>query len=351
MAYISFQPSDYFETTLHTGTNGSGRTFTGLGFQPDFIWGKVRNSGNYNHMFVDSSRGGDKFLAQTTATEDTKSHGEITAWNSDGTTWADGTNATYSRLYYNDDGTQLGGSSYVWWQWKANGGTTSSNTDGGRTSTVQVNSTSKFSIGTFTSDGTVTTVGHGLGVTPDFFMFKTRSVTNGWYVYTTAIDGSLDFLNLGTTDTKSDSGLAAPTSTVLSVNSSVSGNSGSTCVFYAFKSVKGYSKVGTYTGNGSTNGTFVYTGFKPAFVMTKRTNAIGPWNIKDTKRPGYNDTDDSLFADQTAAEDVRSFDILSNGFKLRNSGTEMNGGGSTYLYIAFAEHPLVGSNGVPATAR
>jgi hypothetical protein len=180
--------SQYFDTALHTGNNGSGRTFTGLNFQPDWIWGKVRNSSNYTPFSVDSSRGGDKFLTtSSSASEDPGSHGEVSSFNSDGTTWIDGSNVTYPRLHYNDgSGSALGGSTYVFWQWKANGGSTSSNTDGSITSTVQANPTAGFSIVTYTGTGSNATIGHGIGVAPKMIICKQRNntqlLTIGWFI-------------------------------------------------------------------------------------------------------------------------------------------------------------------------
>lgn len=341
MAYISFKPSDFFNTVLYTGTGGT-QSITGVGFQPDWVWLKDRSL-TYDHQLHDSSRSASAGYLASNNTNAENSTYPLSSFDSDGWTTVSG----------GTPGQNASSDSFVSWNWLANGGTTSSNTDGSITSTVQVNSTSKFSIGTFTSDGGTSTIGHGLGVTPDFYMIKTRSISNGWYVYTTAIDGSLDFLSLETTAAKSDSGLSSPSSTVFSVNSSVQGANGTTCVFYAFKSIKGYSKFGTYTGNGSSNGTYVYTGFRPAFVLTKRTNAVGSWVVQDNKRPSYNQGGNYVYASSTNVEATDlPIDILSNGFKQRQ-GTyaDTNGSGSTYLYIAFAEFPLVGSNGIPGTAR
>ena len=354
MAYISFQPSDFFNTVLYTG-NGTaigsgGQSITGVGFQPDWVWTKARSQ-PHSHTLYDSSRGVQKpLVTNSTASESTETEG-LDSFDSDGFTTG------------NKDNSGQSGTTYASWHWKANGGTTSSNTDGSITSTVQANTTAGFSVVTWTGNATASaTVGHGLGVAPEVVIIKNRSDNESWWVGHQGAgsigDGKYLLLNstnaVGTNNTSFCN--ANPTTTTIKVGGSTSADnaingSGDNMLAYCFAEIKGYSKFGSYTGNGSTNGTYVYTGFRPAFVMTKRTNAIGPWNMKDTKRPGYNDTDDSLFADSSAAEDTRGFDILSNGFKLRNSGTEMNGGGSTYIYMAFAEFPVVGSNGLPATAR
>lgn len=345
MAYISFQPSDFFNTVLYTGDGTSDQDVTGVGFQPDWVWLKARSQG-YNHRLYDSSRGVLKNIqSNSTAAEATATNGLI-SFDTDGFSVSQGGDE-YNR----------NGETYVGWNWKANGGTTSSNTDGSITSTVQVNSTSKFSIGTFTSDGTTTTIGHGLGVTPDLYIIKTRSISNSWFVYTTVIDGSLDFLALETTAAKSDSGLSFPTSTVFSVNSGVTGANGTTCVFYAFKSVKGYSNFGSYTGNGSSDGPFIYTGFRPGFVIIKRTDSTGSaeWVIQDCKRRTFNPVNVSLYPNlsnaEATGETFRVQDFCSNGFKIRSSTDQFNGNGASYLYLAFAEFPLIGSNGQVGNAR
>jgi len=355
MAYTTIKkPSDYFNTVLHTGNNSSGRTFTGYGHQPDFIWTKVRDSANYNHTFVDSVRGGDKMLAtNSTAIEDAGSHGIITSWNSDGVTWIDGTNGTYPRLYYNDNGS-LGGDDYVNWSWKA-GGTAVSNTDGSITSSVSSNPTSGFSVVTYTSNGTSgATVGHGLGVAPSMIIVKRRNSAEDWGVGHQSLTWN-NFLRLNTTGASSASaGLwnnTAPDSDKFTLgNSGISNNgSGTTMVAYCFADVKGFSKFGSYVGNGSTDGTFVYTGFKPAMVIMKRTDVAQSWIMFDNKRDTYNEATKVLYPNLTNADDANNLDLLSNGFKPRSASSFTNGTSNNYIYMAFAEQPLVGDN--PATAR
>jgi hypothetical protein len=354
------KPSKYFDTQLFTGTNTSGRTFTGLNFQPDMIWGKQRDSANYNHFIVDVVRGGTKFIAtNTTASEDTASHGQITSWNSDGTTWSDGTNGTYPRLYYNDNG-QLGGSgTRVWWQWKANGAGVS-NTAGTISSTVSANQIAGFSIVSYTGTGANATVGHGLGVAPSMIIIKNRNTVTNWFVYHSKLTSATYYLNLNSTSGQQSASIVwnstAPTSSVFSLGSADSNTSSSPMIAYCFAEVKGFSKFGSYTGNNSLNN-FVYTGFKPAFVMIKVTSTTEQWCIKDNKRNTYNVLDRQLFANASNAEDYNTtnhlIDFVSNGFNLKDNTSQnlTNGSGQTYIYMAFAESPFVSSKGLPTTAR
>ena len=351
--------SKYFDTQLWTGDNGNGRTFTGLGFQPNLIWSKCRDSSNYNHVWVDRVRGGNYFLfSNSTAAEDNKSHGEITSWNSDGSTWANGTNATYPRAYYNDGaGSTLGGSTYVSWNWKAGDSAGSSNTQGSITSTVSANTTSGFSIVTWTGAGASGTVGHGLGAVPQFIITKKRNNTGNWACYHVSL-GNTKYIYLNTTGASATySGFwnnTTPTSTLISLGTddNVTGN-GDNIIAYCFAEVKGFSKFGSYSGNSSTDGTYVNLGFAPAFVMVKETNFSGnEWSIADNKRNGYNVISPRLSANTSNAETTATnwIDFLSNGFKLRSTGIQ-NSSGSNYIYIAFAENPFVSSKGVAVTAR
>ena len=357
-------PKKYFDTQLFTGTNTSGRTFTGLNFQPDMIWGKQRDSANYNHFIVDVVRGGTKFIAtNSTASEDTASHGQITSWNSDGTTWSDGTNGTYPRLYYNDNG-QLGGSgTRVWWQWKANGAGVS-NTSGSITSTVSVNQTSGFSIVSYTGTGSVANVGHGLGVTPACFITKCRSnAVTSWGMYHQSV-GNTAFMELNGTAAKQTNiayfNNTSPTSSVFTIGTdTINNGNGYTFIAYCFAEVKGFSKFGSYTGNGSSDGTFVYTGFKPAFLLAKSSSTANrQWYIVDNKRStsdGNNVLNKTLAPNQSNDESWwgtnNYVDFVSNGFKFRDSYDGFNESGGTYIYMAFASSPFVSSKSIPTTAR
>jgi len=255
---------------------------------------------------------------------------------------------------------------YVAWNWKANG-SGSSNTAGSINSTVSANTTSGFSMVAWQGNGSTATVGHGLGIAPELVFVKGYSAVAQWYTYAKhaignngavgrLVIGFLDNTAAFTNDTTSWQS-TDPTSTLLYVNSGA--NQSMTNIAYCFSSVKGFSKMGSYKGNANTNGTFIYTGFKPAWIIIKRTNAAGDnWLVFDNKRKGYNGGSGStegnlnLTADQEAAEGNSSLiNVVSNGFKMITSDAKINASGSTYIYAAFAEAPLVGSNNIPATAR
>ena len=313
--------SENFVPVIWTA-NGSDQ-FISTGFNPDFVWYKTRNQA-YDHYLLDSLRSG-----------------ALNSNNAD----AEGGGGGSSNLGTGGFTINAGAASdtEVAWNWKA-GGTAVSNTAGTiGTSQVSANTTAGFSVVTFTGTGSTQTVGHGLGVTPKFYIIKNRTVTANWYTYTTVIDGSLDFLFLEQTSAKADSGLALPTSSVFTVNSSVAPNTNN-MVAYCFADVEGYSKFGSYTGNGSADGPFVYTGFKPAYVLIKRTDAVGTWWIHDAARNTYNVVDDYLFAESSAAEATyANMDFTSNGFKLRLATYQPNASGGSYIYMAFAENPFKNS--------
>ena len=362
MAYTAIDnPTEYFSVNTWTADDSSPRSFTGFGHQPDLLWVKHRGSGSINPTIIDSVRGGDKMLAtSTTAAEDTKSHGEVTAFGSDGITVADGTNATYPRLYFNDDdpfGASVGGE-YVCWSWKA--GTAFSN-DASATSVGSIDSsgststTAGFSIVKIDSmpASTTSTFAHNLGVKPNFIIFKSRDLTTNWDVYhSSALPDGERKLYLNDTDGVIDSGFmndTAPTSSVVSFNP---GSSDSNHITYCFAEKQGFSKFGSYTGNGNADGTFVYTGFKPAFVIYKRTDSGADWHMYDNKRDPINEMDSCLFPSGNYVDQAGDdLDFLSNGFKQRSTGAEANASGGTYIYMAFAEAPFVNSNGVPCNAR
>jgi hypothetical protein len=247
-----------------------------------------------------------------------------------------------------DSGFQGSGTSMVSWAWKANAGSTSTNTSGTLTSTVQANTDAGFSIVTFTTDGTTKTVGHGLGVKPDIVLVKVRSTADNWLLITDIVDGSMDYGVLNTTAAFSAIGYNPPTSSVFEYND----NNTRTQVAYCFASKQGYSKFGKYTANGLANGTFIYTGFKPAVIIMKSTQ-LGGWLIIDSTRTPINDNStDRLFPNTADAEDnFEAYDFLSNGFKLRTASGIANQSGETYIYMAFAENPFVTSTGIPTTAR
>ena len=339
--------SQYFNTVLYSGNN-TAKSITGVGFQPDFIWDKNR-SDVYNHYLNDSSRGVTKYLNSNNSSGESTITQGITSFDSDG--FSVGTDNSH-----NANGTNL-----VAWNWKANGGTTSSNTDGSITSTVQANTTAGFSIVTYTGNGTAgATIGHGLGVTPSMFIIKGRSLSGSWVTYHKDLGATKALALQGTNAPTTSSAYfnnTEPTSSVITLGYDGPGNEvnngGDTYVAYCFAEIEGYSKFGSYTGNGSSDGTFIYTGFRPAFVICKRTNGIGSWVVQDNKRPAYNQGGNYVYANALNVEATDlPIDILSNGFKQRQGAySDNNGSGDTYIYMAFAENPFVTSGATPVTAR
>jgi hypothetical protein len=348
MAYTNIDdPSAHFQAKTYTGTSGiHDVTLDGNSdMQPDFVWFKNRDVG-YVHQLYDSSRGVTKALySNGTNAEATITNG-LTQFHTDGF-------RVTSAAAVNEN-------SMVCWNWHANSGTTSSNTDGDITSTVQVNSDANFSIVTYTGNFTATqTVGHGLGVRPDVVIIKNRSGANDWVVWTSELTSG-NFMKLNATDAQSSSSRiyqdGFTTSTFgIGANNTVNKNSNN-YVAYCFNNVQGYSKFGKYVGNGNDNGPFVYTGFKPAWIMVKNIDSgVDHWHIIDNKRNPNNVAGKLLFADLTSAEITYTtetlFDILSNGFKLRGDYDHINKSGENIIYMAFAENPFTTSTGIPTTAR
>ena len=329
------QANDYFDVVTRNGNNSS-YTVSGLGFTPDFFWTKCRNTA-LAHYLADSVRGNDQvFFSNLTNAEVTEA-AYITATSSNGYTLGAGPNVS------NYNGT---GGTYVDWLWKANGAG-SSNTAGTITSTVSANTTSGFSIVTYTGTGANATVGHGLGVAPSMVIVKNRSVGSGWRVYHVSLTSAAYVVYLNATLGQTLEAVAfnstAPTSSVFSVGASGDTNgSGNLEVAYCFAAVPGYSAFGSYTGNGAADGPFIYTGFRPRFILAKSsTTAATNWFICDTSRSPENVADEWLLPNGANAEQSNVvFDILSNGFKLRNSAAEFNTNVSTYIYAAFAESPF-----------
>jgi hypothetical protein len=339
--YITFQPSDHFNTKLYTGNGSAGNSITGVGFQPDWVW--IKNRGNTeSHALFDAVRGVTKRIASnSTGAEETNAN-TVTAFGTDGFTV--GTNA----------GVNGNGISTVAWNWKANG-SGSANTDGTISSTVSANTTSGFSIVKYTGTGANATVGHGLGAVPQVYWVKSLGHAQGAYCYFSSLGNNKQLL-LSSNDAAGTTTLwntTSPTSTVFSLSSDHQVNGSYDFIAYCFAEKKGYSKFGSYTGNGNADGTFVYTGFKPAFVMYKNSSvAGGHWQIYDNKRLGYNGANKVLRANLNNAEADDEIDLLSNGFKCRDTNNNNNNhNGVTYIYMAFAEHPLVSSNDIPSTAR
>ena len=354
MAYTTIDdPSAHFQTTLYSGT-GSTASVTNGGnsdLQPDWVWIKARNA-TRDHRLLDSTRGVQKELVSNNdAVEYTESTG-LTAFQSDGF------------QHGGANGYGASGENYVAWQWKANGGTTTTNDAsstgvGGLDSVYQANTTAGFSIVTYTGSGSNTTVAHGLGNVPEVIIFKKRTDdTEDWLVYHhTQGNASAGKLNTNAAWETGSSSLfdsTTPTSSVFSIktNSKVN-DSSDTYVAYCFSEVQGYSKFGKYTGNGNADGAFVYLGFKPALIIVRATDTDN-WRMYDHKRAdGHNVIDVRIIADTNAAEsqDDNECDFLSNGVKFRSSSGGVNSSGQAYTYMAWAEHPFVSSEGVPTTAR
>jgi len=339
------QADDYFTPYIWTGNDTNPRAFTDVGFQADWIWIKKRSgSGTSHHLVADSSRGdGKTMLINEVNAEATN---DINGTVSDTTTVGGFTvNAGSS----SDEMVNDGSDTYVAWLWKANGGTTSSNTDGSITSTVQASTEAGFSIVTYTGTGANATVGHGLSKSPEMVIMKNRSVSEHWRVWHMGLSGGTYYVDLNRTNAQNSTGTiltTTPTSSVFAVGTdpSVSGN-GNNLIAYCFHSVEGYSKIGgTYTGNGSTDGTFVFTGFRPAWILYKNVDASGDWELTDTARNPENDGSlVKLEPNNSGVDSARDLDILSNGFKFRNSSNSNTA--HTYIYMAFAEVPFKYANG------
>ena len=343
-------PSASFQTTLYTGNGSNNLSITNSGnsdLQPDWVWIKQRDS--RDHFLFDSVRGVLQYVASNTdAAESTLSDG-LKSFNSNGFTIDDGVG-----INQNND-------PHVSWNWKAGTSFTndaSSTGIGATDSAGSVNETAGFSVCTYTGvGGTSTTIKHGLSTAPTLMLIKNRDQGDDWAVYHQGI-GNTHRLYLNNTDAATDAiGTfrdTSPTTAIFTVGDHASVNiSGEKYVAYIFAEKKGYSKFGSYTGNGNADGTFVYTGFKPAWVMIKRTDSTNNWGIMDNKRSTFNEVGDQLMANTSDAEDnpTSGRDFLSNGFKLRETGNAINGSGASYIYMAFAENPFVTSTGVPATAR
>jgi hypothetical protein len=325
------------DATLYTG-NGTTQTITNAaGFRPDLVWFKERSS-NSSHWLFDTIRGVLNRLSSNETVAEANQSGTLTAFNSNGFSVG------------SDVASNESGITYVGWQWQANESTVT-NTSGTISSQVRVNTTAGFSIVTWTGTGSNATVGHGLGVDPKVVISRKRNGTSDWAFWITGFTGT-QFLEMNTTGAILTGATVwnstTPTSTVFSVGSATqTNNSGGTYVAYLWSEIAGFSKFGSYTGNGSTDGPFVYLGFRPKFVLLKVTSAANDWGMYDSTRNPSNLAGLVLRPNANSAEvSASNIDFLSNGFKLRNNGatTEYNGNGSTYIYMAFAENPFKNSN-------
>lgn len=334
------QGNKVMDATTYTG-NGTTQTITNAGaFKPDLVWIKRRSNAADNVLYDSVRTLGVALSSNLTSAEPAATNGLLTAFNSNG----------FGVAVVSGDNTTNGSSpqTFVGWQWQAGQGSTSSNTSGSITSTVSVNATAGFSVVTYSGNSTTSTIGHGLGVTPSMFIVKRRNSTGNWYVYHQSL-GATKTINLNLGDAAYTTANAwantAPTSSVISVSgvSAEINNTGGTYVAYCWAEIVGFSKFGSYTGNGSADGPFIYTGFRPKFIMVKKTDTSSDWWIWDTSRNTYNQMQSILYGNISNAEvtnAVFNFDALSNGFKNRSTDVTVNGNGGTYIYMAFAENPF-----------
>ena len=345
MAYTTINKStDYFNTKLYSGDGSSSQPQTGVGFQPDWVWLKSRNTTD-THALINAVNGATKFIRSNgTNIEGTDTAGLI-SFDTDGFTV--GNSGPYG----------ANGQNYVAWNWKANG-SGSSNSNGSMTATASASTVSGFSIVNYLGNGSNgASFGHGLGVKPKVVFIKNRSTAKNpvWWQDTDDDGTSNQRLVLsGTGSNLNNYHVTFGTDTITLGNTDDAWNkSGDNFIAYCFAEKTGFSKMDYFIGNGYSNGTFVYTGFKPAWIITKRIDSTGNWMLIDNKRLGYNPAQRDLRPNLTNAEgNDETFDILSNGFKVRTTSGDFGGGsGAVYIYMAFADKPLVGSNNVPAVAR
>jgi len=332
--YLPMTPTSQaegFNTVLYKGT-GATQSITGVGFAPDLVWAKNRAAAS--HGIYDSVRGTGIYLASNLTTADTVDANSLTAFNADGFSLGSTTRSNTS------------GDNYVAWCWDAGSSSPASNTDGSITSTVKANQAKGFSIVSYTGTGSNATVGHGLGTSPSMIIVKNRAVSSNWYVGHDGVNPTLPWsyrMILQDVDARTNDGAAwndtAPTSSVFSIGTSGATNgSGNAMIAYCFSEVAGYSKIGSYTGNGSSTGPVITTGFRPAFVMFKVTSTTASWVINDSIRNPYNTADKYLIPNNSNAEGtLATVDFTSNGFQLRTADSSWNQSGQTYIYMAFAD--------------
>ena len=362
MAYTTIDdPSAYFQALVYAGTGNSASqptTHTNDGnsdLQPDLFWVKDRGAG-YGHALVDSTRGRSKYLFPDGV------NAEVTTGSTAYDVVSFDSNGFKVGAPSEANSTNGGTTSKVAWQWKANAGTTTAFTESGNNpgGTRQTNTAAGFSIISYTGTGAPGNIAHGLPSAPEWIIFKNRGTTNVWATWHQAIGDDVKLVLNTTAAIDADGSFmnsTLPDATNIRVGDSGNPNTNAdagTYMCYAWSPIQGYSKFGSYVGNGNADGTFIYTGFKPAFIMVKTTLVVDEWNIYDTKRSGFNFHNDALYASSSVVEDAGStyafMDIVSNGFKLRRATYSPNKS-STYIYMAFAENPFVTSTGVPTTAR
>ncbi len=357
MAYTTIDdPSAHFQTLLYTGDGNDNRNLVNTGnsdLQPDWIWNKRRDSTS-NHFIFDSSRGTSKIIATDSNEAESTNTNQLQAFQTDGFQLG------------SDNGSNGSSRTMVAWQWKANGGTTTTN-DASSTSVgtidsvYQANTTAGFSIVTYTGTGSAGTIAHGLGVAPTVIIGKDRDDTSQWFVQHPHF-GATHYGELDDTTAFADDANyfndSTPTSTVFGIGSDGATGGTTNYVAYCFAPIQGYSKFGHYEGNNNADGPFVYTGFKPAWIMIKNADTSGKvWFIWDNARDTHNVANHTVEANANSAEAntgtgaTNYIDMLSNGFKVRQTGSHLNPDSETVIYMAFAESPFVSSKGVPTTAR
>ena len=333
-------PTKQFDAVTYTGNAGT-NNITGLGFKPDLVWIKIRNTAS-NGPLVDSSRGNNKVtFSQITNPEVTSAN--LTSFNTDGFS-LDGTSDYQANFNGNSN-------TYIAWCWKANGGTTASNSDGSITSTVQANQSAGFSIVTYTGTGSAATVGHGLGVAPKWIIVKNRDTDRNWACFHSDFNSSGKralLMNTGGTDLSNYWNGTQPTSSVFSLGSETEVNKSSDdIVAYCWADVDGYSKFGSWEGNGNSFGPFIYTGFRPRMIFSMRTDTTSGFRVRDTARETHNPTQKIVwwtFDLQEFTSSGYNFDILSNGFKVRTSSGDFNANGSVHVYGAWGDVPFKYNN-------
>tara|TARA_R110000824_G_scaffold50810_1_gene141625 strand:+ start:163 stop:1221 length:1059 start_codon:yes stop_codon:yes gene_type:complete len=343
-------PSAHFKVQLYTGNGTDDTTITfddtDTNMAPDFSWIKNRNTETKSHQWVDTVRGYNKYLfSDTTQAEQTQTD-RLKAWTSDGFTLGDHATVNQNTI------------KYASWHWKAGGGTVT-NTAGDKDSTVSVSTTAGISIVMWSNDTSdAISIGHSLGAIPDAVIVKERGDAVNWHGRFKGFAAN-DYISLNNNEAKGASTAVFATlpTTTLFYTGTAAYHINADLIAWCFTSIQGFSKIGSYTGNGNADGTFVYTGFRPAFIMLKNTAAAEDWWLMDNKREGFNSAESNRgnFALQPNANYAENTnhqaDILSNGFKFRATSAEVNSSGVNYLYMAFAEQPFVNSNGVPCTAR
>jgi len=344
--YISFQPSDFYNTKLYTGT-GVSNAITGVGFQPDFTWIKNRDAAD-NHILTDAATGATKYMSSNITTALTTNAESLKSFDSDGFTVG-----TYGDVNTNTE-------DYVSWNWKA--GTTTGLSGGTITpSAYSINTTSGFGVYAYTGTGSNATIAHGLGVAPTFMMVKRLNSTDSWRVYHSGI-GPTKYMTLNSTAAETTEATiwnsTAPDATVFSIGTDSSTNtSTNTYIAYVFAPIKGFSAFNMYQGQADANGPFCYTGFRPAMVIFKKSGSgsAANWQLANTQMSsagGANVINRQMLPDTAdTPQTENSVDLLSTGFKIRNGAAHMNQNLQPFIYAAFAEFPTVSSNDVPTVAR